>query len=282
MRYAAAEIVDDGPEAIGIAGRDGDADLADEVVGGQAAGELLPGVAAVGGFVESAAGQVGRSVDGPWRTARGPERGVEDCGIFGVDGDVDGADVVGDRRRLKRTFFQVAAAVERAIEAAVGVGIVDVAEGGDVDAVRIVGVDGDAADVLGVVEADVGPGLALIGGLVHAVAVGVLAADVGLAGADVDDVGVRRGDGDGADGADGNAVCRRDGEPGAAGVFGLPDAAADGAEVEGVGLAGNAGDAVGAASAHGSDVAPVQAVEQSLRILARLSLGSSRKWKAKK
>ena len=96
---AAAGIVDHGPEAVGIAGRDGDADLADEVVGGQAAGQLLPGVAAVGGFVQAAAGQVGRRVDRPWRTARGPQRSVEHARILGVDGDVDGADVVGIVRR---------------------------------------------------------------------------------------------------------------------------------------------------------------------------------------
>ncbi len=119
------------------------------------------------------------------------------------------------------------------------------------------------------------PGLAGVGGFEHADAVGVLAADVGLAGADVDDVGIGGSDGDGSDGADGDAGggIVGDGEPGAAGVFGLPDAAADGAHVEGVGLRGVAGDAVGAAAAHGADVAPVQAGEQLCGIL----LGCERK-----
>ena len=88
-----------------------------------------------------------------------------------------------------------------------------------------------------------GPGLARVGGFEHADAVGVLAADVGLAGAHVDDVGIRRRYRDGADGADGNALVG-DGEPGAAGVLGLPDAAAHRAQIEGVGLVGVAGHGV--------------------------------------
>ena len=70
------------------------------------------------------------------------------------------------------------------------------------------------------------PGLACVGRLEETNAVGVLAADVRLAGADVDHIGIGRRDRNGADGADGNALVG-DGKPGAAAVFSLPDAAAD-------------------------------------------------------
>ena len=168
---------------------------------------------------------------------------------------------------LKRTFFQVAPPSVRAIDAAIGVGSVDVAERRDIDAIGIRRVDHHASDLARGFEADVGPGLAGVGGFVHADAVGVLAADIGLAGADVDDIGIRRRHRDGADRADGNALVG-DGEPGAAGVLGLPHAAADGAEIEGVGLVGVAGDAIRASAAHGADVAPAQTGQQAAGILA--------------
>jgi hypothetical protein len=53
-----------------------------------------------------------------------------------------------------------------------------------------------------------------------------------------------------------------DGVPGAAIVVGLPHAAVDLAHVEDVGLGGDAGDGAGAASAEGSDHAPVEFAEQ--------------------
>ncbi len=163
------------------------------------------------------------------------------------------------------------AAVERAVEAAVGVGGVGVAQGGDVDAVGVGGIHHDAADAVGGGEADAAPGLAGVGGLVHAVAVGIFRADVGLAGADVDDVGVGGGNGDGADGLHRLGV--EDRVPGAAGVVGLPHPAAHRAEVEGVGLAGHARHRDGTAAAHGADVAPVQAGQQGRGELRGLRRG---------
>ena len=82
-----------------------------------------------------------------------------------------------------------------------------------------------------------------------------------LAGADINDVGVRRRDGNGADRAGGLVV--EDRPPGAAGVGGLPDAAVHDAHVEGVRLAGHALDRFGAAGAVRPDVAPAQFSETS-------------------
>ena len=124
------------------------------------------------------------------------------------------------------------------------------AEGRYINAIRIRRVDHHASDLTRGFEADMGPGLARVGGLEHADAVGVLAADIGLAGADVDHIGIRRSHRDGADGADRNAFVG-DGRPGAAGVLGLPDAAAHRAEIKGIGLAGMTGDAISPSAAQG-------------------------------
>jgi hypothetical protein len=113
-----------------------------------------------------------------------------------------------------------------------------------------------------------GPGLARIHGFEHADAVGILAADVGLAGAHVNNVGVGGRHRNGADGTDRNAFVG-DGKPGTAGVFGLPHAAANGTGIKGVGLAGVARDGVRASAAQGADVAPTQAGQQAAGILTR-------------
>jgi hypothetical protein len=172
------------------------------------------------------------------------------------------------------------ATVERTVDAALGVRFVDVAESGDVDAVGVGGIDGDLADLTGFGEADVMPGLAGVSGFEDTDAVGVLAADVGLAGADVDDVRIRGCDGDRSDRADGDAGERivGDGEPGAACVFGLPETTADRAHVEGVGLCDVARDRIGSTSAHGTDVTPMKAREHLCGIL----LGCERKSEGKR
>ena len=82
-----------------------------------------------------------------------------------------------------------------------------------------------------------------------------------FAAADVDDVRIGRGDGEGADGA--GRLVVEDRLPGAAGVGGLPDAAVVDADVEDVRLAGNAGRADGAAAAERADHPPAHAVIES-------------------
>ena len=110
---------------------------------------------------------------------------------------------------LFRIFFQVRATIERTEDAAFGIGVIDMAESGDVNAIGIRRVDDDPADLARAFEADMGPCLARVGGFEHADAIGVLAADIRLAGADIDDVRVRGSDGDGADRADRDALSSR-------------------------------------------------------------------------
>ena len=112
-------------------------------------------------------------------------------------------------------------------------------------------------------EADVRPRLAGVGGLVDAVAGHDVAADARLAHADVDDVGVRVGDGDGADrrALDLTVGDRR---PRRAAVGRLPEPAADGAEVGLARPAFHAGHGNRAAAAVGADAAPAEGVDDRL------------------
>src|SRR5262249_28474544 len=104
------------------------------------------------------------------------------------------------------------------------------------DDVRIRGMHDDARDAAGFLQAHVGPVLAGVDGLVDAVAHGIAFADQGiLAGASPDDAGVRRRDGESADGLNGLLVKNR--RPAIAAVGGLPDAAGRGARVVSAGIA---------------------------------------------
>jgi hypothetical protein len=134
------------------------------------------------------------------------------------------------------------AAVLRSVDAALDVAREQVAHGGDEHVVGVARIDDDAADVDGLVEAEVLPGRAAVEGLPHAVArVGDAAtAGAGLAGADVEDVRVARIEGERARRQAALAV--EDRGEGRAAVDGLPHAAAGGADVELVGVDGIADD----------------------------------------
>jgi len=66
----------------------------------------------------------------------------------------------------------VRAAVGGFIDAALEIGPVGVAESADIDRVRVMRIDEDAPDLEGIIEANLGPGLAAVGGLVDTFARG--------------------------------------------------------------------------------------------------------------
>ena len=134
------------------------------------------------------------------------------------------------------------------------------AEDGDEEAVGVARVDGDHRNLLAVAQAVVRPALAAVAGAIDAVAGGEVGALQALAAADVDDVGVRRRDGDGADRAARLVV--EDRRPDAAGVVGPPDAAVVHADVEDVRLAGDADRGDGASAAERADAPPAQLLEK--------------------
>src|SRR5262249_20718413 len=135
------------------------------------------------------------------------------------DGHIDEARLLVEELR----HFPGLAAVAGLVQAALPVRPPEAAQGGHIGDVRVFRVDGDAADVARLLDAEVLPGLAAVGGAIGPVAPGDAVARVALAGADPDDVRVGRGHGDGAD-AQGRLVVE-DRRPGGAVVGRLPDAA---------------------------------------------------------
>src|SRR6187399_3582724 len=141
-------------------------------------------------------------------------------------------------------------------------GTIDVAERGDVDQCGVARMDDDLADLTGGLEPDAAPGLPRVGRLEHPVAKRDRVAHVSLAGADVDDVGIRRRHCDRADGRDAGAV--EDRRPGPAGVDRLPYAATDRPGVERVRLADDPRHRVDAAGAERTDVPPAPLLEHTV------------------
>src|SRR5207249_2665721 len=115
-------------------------------------------------------------------------------------------------------------------------------------------------DLAPLVQAEMAPRPAAVGGLVDAVACGEVRPLEALAAADVDHVRARRSDGDRTDGA--GRLIVEDRPPGPAVVLGLPDPAVDGAHVEDVGLIRDAGRGLRAPAAVRADHAPAQLAEQ--------------------
>src|SRR5882762_8706114 len=106
--------------------------------------------------MDAAAGAVGGRVDEPGWPPRIPQSCIDHARIGRVDHDLDRADAL----VLVEDFLPGAAAVARAVQTAVRVRGVKLADRGDEDDVGVPGIDGDLADVLRVAKAEVGPGAA--------------------------------------------------------------------------------------------------------------------------
>ena len=242
------------PARVARSKRDPDAT---EILRGEAPRDRLPGVAAVLGAVEAAARPVRGRVRVPGRPPRLPERGEDRPRVGRVEGEIDRARVL----VLEENARPAPAAVLRAEDPALGVRPVRVAERRDVDEVGVARIHDDPPDLPRGLETDVRPGLAPVRRAIHAVAVRDVRAHVGLARADVEDARVRGRDGDRADRRDRLAV--EDRLPRAARVLGLPDAAADGAEVEVIRLPRHARDREHAPAAKRAGEPPLHAGEKA-------------------
>ena len=215
-QQAAVLVLDQRIDAIRVGLGVGHANAADHA--GRHAGvarDVGPGLAAVSGLVEAAAGTAARHL--VLDSVRLPQCGVENIRVVGVDHDVHRA----GPGVLEQRALPGLAAVAALEHAALFTGAVVEAEAGDVDDVGVGGMDANLGNGVGVLEADVGPFLATVHRLVDAVAGHDIAADARLAHADVNDVGVRLGDRDGANRRAGNLAVR-DRRPVVAGVSGFP------------------------------------------------------------
>src|SRR5262249_25334843 len=123
-------------------------------------------------------------------------RRIEHARVGWIDRDVSEARVLVDGLDLVPAL----SAVGRLVDAAVSARSEEMPRRRDVDDVRTPRIDHDARNRLRRSEAEVGEGLAAVFALVDPVAEARGLAAVRLAGADVDDVRIRRMDGDVADG----------------------------------------------------------------------------------
>src|SRR5580692_6035059 len=226
------------------AGSDGETDAAARCGRQAICGDGLPCGAFVGGFVNpgilrGSFGRTGAEIE------RLPERGIENARIVGVRGHVRNSGHV----VLIKSFVPGLAAVDGSVHAAIFAGRADaengVPENTDDDDVRVARIDEHSADEARIFQANVGPAGAGIGGAVDAIA-GSL-----FAGADDDDVGIRCGDGEVADG--GYVLVVEDWFPDGAAARRLPHAAAGRAHVVGGCIAGHTCDCGNASGAVGPD-----------------------------
>src|ERR1700733_14812183 len=229
------------------AGSDGETDAAARRGRQSICGDGLPCGAFVDGFVNPGIlrrsfGRTGAEIE------RLPERGIENARIVGVRSHVGNSGHV----VLVESFVPGLAAVGRSVHAAIFAGRADaengVAENTDDADVRVARINEDRADEARIFQADVGPAGAGIGRAVDAIA-GSL-----FPGADDDDIGIRCGDGEVADG--GYVLLVEDWFPGGAAARRFPHAAAGRAHVVGGRIAGHTCDCGNASGAVGADEAP--------------------------
>src|SRR5262249_11664637 len=155
-----------------------DADAPHDSRGQSVAFKTRPACAAIGGFVEPAAGAA--AVEAPRRAIDLPKRSKERAGVVGIKNHGDRAGLV----VLIEDFLPGCPAVSGAEDPALLVRPVCVPKCGHENHIRVPGVDNHGADVPRVLQANVLPGLAGVDRFVNAVAVADVAADTGLARSD--------------------------------------------------------------------------------------------------
>ena len=243
-----------GVEDVRIARGDRDVRLQD---GRKALAELRPGRSAVGRF-EDAHPRVPESLTLDEALLLRPERCVEDIRIARVEQHFVGAGVVVFEQHLR----EGPSAIGGAKHAALGVRAVRVTQHRDEEPIGVAGIHGDRRDHLAVAQAEVLPRASGVCGLVDPVADGQIGTDDARPGPDVDDAGVGRGDTDRADRAGRLVIEQR--HPVGAVVRRSPESAVVEAGIEGVRLAGNAGQRTGTSAASRADVAPAHLAEREL------------------
>ena len=180
-----------------------------------------------------------------------------------IESDVDGACLV----VLVENFLPGLSGVERTEDASLRIGPVGMPQRGNEKDIGVARVHNYTPDVARIFEANVNPGFSRVCRPVHAIAMGDVAADAGLARPHVDHVGVRGRDGNAADGRHRLLIEQR--SPIASTVGGLPDPSGDSAEVKYAGITRHPGHSDDAAAAERSNLPPLHALKERLVILRR-------------
>ncbi len=260
---------DEGVNAVGVGAAHGDRHFTHFF--GQTGFHFVPGLAAIDGFIEPAAGAAADHF--PGQAAVFPHCGVEHAGVVHVHRQFDTAGLVADIQ----DFSPGLAAVGGFIDAAFGGFAIQGALGGYEHRVGVFGVDGDAGNMLGAFQPHFLPGFAGVGRFIYPIpVVGHDAPGRMLAHAHVNDVGIAFRHSDGAHRAGGKKAVG-DVFPGEAHIGGFPHAASGGAHVVGGDIANDAGGGHGAAAAEWADAAPFHRLEQGV-VIGRSRGGRRRGW----
>src|SRR5258708_2193423 len=257
------ERVDD----IRVGAGNGHADAPERPLGDPIAFDALPGGTVVVRTEESVLGAA--AIERPGSAVALPHGGEENVGIAWIENDVNAAGAVVEIE----DFFPGLPSIARTEDAAFRVRAVGMAESGDEGDVWVRRMNNDFADVPGVLQPDIGPGLAGVIRTIDAVAEGDISADTRFAGASIDDVGIGIRHRDAAD--RGCTLLFKERIPGDAAVGRFPDAAGDGAEVIGIRQGGDASDGQDPSPTKGADQAPFHASVR-FRINGRSSSGTAR------
>src|SRR5882762_3693292 len=147
-------------------------------------------------------------------------------------------------------------------------------------AVRVARIYSQRGNLLALTQAlvsgtEMGPGFSSVGGFVDSVADREIWAMQAFSACDVDDIGIGRSHGDGADRLGGFAI--EDGRPGAAIVVALPHSAVHCADVEQVRMVGYPSGSAGPPAAERANHAPPHVLIRILRNLLCLAGGAEQK-----
>ena len=197
------------PNAVSIYRRDAKPYLA-HIGLGKAVDEVCPVVPAIGRFVNAAART--EFIDIPWHTVHLPHRSVDDFGIIGIGSKVGCASLVVYEKNLLPSLAPVLGTEN----AALFVRSVRVADRGDINQIRVLGIDQDLADLTRIAQADVLPSFARIGRFVDTIAVRNVRAQARFTHSNVNYVRVGFGNRDRTNGTGGEVMIRdvRPSDPG--------------------------------------------------------------------
>ena len=217
--------LDQGVDPIRVRGSHADADLSHRQLWQTVPLELGPGVAAISRHVDPAAGSAALAAPGVDHDLPHPRE--EDPRVVRIHLQAGGPRVLVHEEHVLPGLTAVLGAEDSSL----GLRSVRVSQRCHIDEVRVFWVDDDPRGAARPRETHVAPRFTAVGGLVDAGAEGDVRADVGLARAHPDDIGIRRRHRDRPDGVVRLVV--EDGAPADASVLRLPEAARSGAGVIG-------------------------------------------------
>src|SRR5581483_592465 len=169
-------------DALAVCPRDGDADAAQRGSRKPMALDLLPGQAVIRGAIQ--AGARATAGEAPRLAPHLPQRSEHDVRMMRVESKID-------RPRITVTVqdsLPSLAAISCSKDSALLIGAKRMAERGDQHDLRVAGIHDDGADLPGVVQTHMLPGLARINRLVDAIAVGDVASRASLTGPHIENV----------------------------------------------------------------------------------------------